>query len=275
MVVISALLFSLNGPILRLMTEANALQATFYRSAAMSASLFVVFFVVYGRGAGARIKAIGWHGVVAGVFLGLATITIFVAMNHTTVANTSFINSAIPFFTAALAWLFLKERVSRLMLVCMTAAFVGVGVMVAGSLGVDQIFGSLVAVVSALVFAIFVVILRTRQQINMTPVVAVSGLITCGFIAVMTWGDLNVPARDLILELAWGTVIAACGHSLFVLAAARLYAGEVTFIMLLEYVLDPVWVWLIVHEIPALSTLAGGAIVMGALVFWVGREASQ
>ena len=91
----------------------------------------------------------------------------------------------------------------------------------------------------------------------------------------MTWGDLNVPARDLILALAWGTVIAACGHSLLVLAAARLYAGEVTFIMLLEYVLDPVWVWLIVHEIPALSTLAGGAIVMGALVFWVGREASQ
>ena len=275
MVVISALLFSLNGPILRLMTEANALQATFYRSAAMSASLFVVFFLLYGRGAGARIKAIGWHGVVAGVFLGLATITLFVAMDHTTVANTSFINSAIPFFTAALAWLFLKERVSRLMLICMTAAFVGVGVMVAGSLGVDQIFGSLVAVASALVFAIFVVILRTRQQINMTPVVAVSGLITCGFIAVMTWGDLNVTARDLILALTWGAVIAACGHSLFVLAAARLYAGEVTFIMLLEYVLGPVWVWLIVHEIPALPTLAGGAIVMGALVFWVGREASQ
>ena len=162
-----------------------------------------------------------------------------------------------------------------MMLICMTAAFVGVGVMVAGSLGVDQIFGSLVAVASALVFAIFVVILRTRQQINMTPVVAVSGLITCGFIAVMTWGDLNVTARDLILALTWGAVIAACGHSLFVLAAARLYAGEVTFIMLLEYVLGPVWVWLIVHEIPALPTLAGGAIVMGALVFWVGREASH
>ena len=81
------------------------------------------------------------------------------------------------------------------------------------------------AVASALVFAIFVVILRTRQQINMTPVVAVSGLITCGFIAVMTWGDLNVTARDLILALTWGAVIAACGHSLFVLCRRASLCG--------------------------------------------------
>ena len=275
MVVVSALLFSFNGLILREMVDASALQATFYRSASMSVSLFVVFFLIYREDTGARIKAIGLRGLVAGAFLGLATVTIFIAMNHTTVANTSFINSAIPFFSAGLAWVFLREKVSRLMLGCMVGAFFGVAIMVTGSIGVNQIFGSLMAVVSALVFAIFVVILRSRRHINMTPVVAISGLITCVFIPVMNGGDLSVSAHDLTLAIFWGAAIAALGHSLFVLAAARLVAGEVTFVMLLEYVLGPTWVWLILNEVPALATLAGGAIVMGALVIWIGREVNR
>ena len=271
MVVISALLFSFNGLILRQMTEASALQATFYRSASMSVALLLVFLLIYRGHTGARISAIGLRGVVAGGFLGLATITIFIAMNHTTVANTVFINSAVPFFSTALAWLFLGEKIPRLMLICMATAFAGVAVMVTGSIGVNEIFGSLMAVTSALVFAIFVVILRSRQQINMTPVVAVSGLITCVFILAMTGGDLSVPLRDLVLALIWGAAIAALGHSLFVLAAARLVAGEVTFVMLLENVLAPTWVWLVLREVPALATFTGGAIVMGALGLWIGR----
>ena len=272
MVAVSTVLFSFNGLILRHMVEASALQATFYRSASMSVSLMVIYFLIYRGDTGATLKRIGFRGVIAGAFLAFATITIFIAMNHTTVANTSFINSAVPFFSAGLAWLVLKEKVSCTMLLCMMMAFIGIAVMVVGSVSASQIFGSLMAVVSALVFAVFVVILRSRQQINMTPVVAVSGLITCLFIPVMTGGNLSVPLHDLALAIFWGSAIAALGHSLFVLAAARLGAGEVTFVMLFEYVLGPVWVWLFLNEVPAFATLTGGVIVMASLLLWMGRE---
>ena len=177
----------------------------------MSCSLVLVFFYLYGSATGAKLKAMGWYGLIAGAFLGLATITIFIAMNHTTVANTAFINSAVPFFAASLAWLFLREKISRQMLACIVIAFCGVGVMVAGSVATNQIFGSLMAVTSALVFAIFVVILRYRKHIDMTPVVAVSGLLTCVFVFISTGGDLRVPTHDLVLSLFWGTAIASLG----------------------------------------------------------------
>lgn len=275
MVALSTLLFSFNGLILRQMIEASALQVTFYRSASMSVSLVVIFLLLYGGATVARIKSIGPSGLIAGTLLGFATMTIFIAMNHTTVANTSFINSAIPFFSAGLAWVFLREKVSRMMMVCMMLAFFGITVMVIGSINANQFFGSLMSVVSALLFAVFVVILRSRQQINMTPVVIVSGVVTCTCIVLMTGGNVSVNPQDLMLCIVWGAGIAALGHSLFVLAAARLSAGEVTFIMLFEYVLGPVWVWLFLNEIPAMATLAGGAIVLGSVMLWLGRELCQ
>jgi drug/metabolite transporter (DMT)-like permease len=36
---------------------------------------------------------------------------------------------------------------------------------------------------------------------------------------------------------------------------------------LLEVVLGPLWAWLGAGEVPAATTLAGGAVVIGALVF--------
>ena len=68
--------------------------------------------------------------------------------------------------------------------------------------------------------------------------------------------------------LFWGAVIAGGGHSMFVLAARNLAGAEVTFLMLLEFVLAPVWVWLVVNEVPTTTTITGGMLVMGALAGW-------
>ena len=53
---------------------------------------------------------------------------------------------------------------------------------------------------------------------------------------------------------------------LLVMASRALLAPEIALIGLLEVILGPLWAWLGAGEVPAQATLAGGAIVLAALV---------
>jgi drug/metabolite transporter (DMT)-like permease len=268
MVLASAIGFSFNGLIVRLLETATPPQAAFYRSLGMTLGLLAVYSVLY-RGFLFRIVAgVGWIGVLGAALMGTSMLTMVTAMYHTTVANVVFMSSAIPFFTAGLAWLLLRERVTRGTLIAMAVAFSGIVIMVGGGISVGAGFGNLIAILSALTYALAVVVVRLRQETNMAPMVALAGVWVCIGVPIATGAELAVSPRDLALCLAWGAVIAGAGHSLFVLAARRLAGAEVTFMMLLEFVLSPIWVWLIVSEVPSESTLVGGALVIGALAGW-------
>ena len=53
---------------------------------------------------------------------------------------------------------------------------------------------------------------------------------------------------------------------MMVRASAHLSAPEVALLGLLEVLMGPLWSWLGAGEVPAGSTLVGGAIVLAALV---------
>ena len=268
LVVVSSIGFSVNGLAVRLLDVATPLQAAFYRSAGMALGLLLVYAVIY-RGEVVRfVFGVGWIGLSGSLLMAISVMTMVTAMFNATVANVVFVSSAIPFFTAALAWLLLGEKVSLAMMAFMGIAFGGVTVMVGGGISIGAGFGNLMAIISALGYALFTVVVRRRQDTNMAPMVALAGVWVCLGAALATGGDLAVPDNDLVLCLLWGAVIAGGGHSMFVLAARNLAGAEVTFLMLLEFVLAPVWVWLVVDEVPASTTIIGGILVMGALAGW-------
>jgi drug/metabolite transporter (DMT)-like permease len=53
---------------------------------------------------------------------------------------------------------------------------------------------------------------------------------------------------------------------LLVIAARHLAATEVALLALLEVVLGPLWAWLGAGEVPATTTVAGGTLVLAALL---------
>lgn len=268
MVMVSAIGFSFNGLIVRLIDTATPFQAVFHRSLGMSVGLFLVYGLVYRRGAIRHVTSIGWGGFFGASLLGASAMGMVFAMYNATVANVVFVSSAIPFFTAGLAWLILREKVPMTMLAFMALAFSGVTVMVSGGISLGAAFGNMMALGSALLYGLFVVVIRGRQGTNMSPMVAVAGVWICAAVSIIVGGELYVSAHDFWLCIFWGAVIAAACHSLFVLAARNLAGAEVTFLMLLEFVLAPIWVWLIVDEVPAWTTLLGGTLVVGSLVAW-------
>ena len=99
----------------------------------------------------------------------------------------------------------------------------------------------------------------------MVPATCLSGLIGLLIGAVMADG-LAISPHDLILALVLGSVQLGAGFLFFTLGARSVPAGEVLLYGLAETILAPIWVWLLIDEVPSPWTLSGGMIVLTAVV---------
>jgi drug/metabolite transporter (DMT)-like permease len=204
--------------------------------------------------------------VFAGLLLAGAAITFLQSLTHTTVANTLFILGAIPFFTAALAWVFLKEQPRRATLVTMVVAFLGITVMMGEGFGIGSVYGNAMALLTALCFSIYAVLVRHNRQVDMLPAILISTFLIMVVVALVRYDALQISRGDLLLCMLWGGVMSGFTSACFIVASRHIAAAELTIFMLLEFALGPIWVWLFINEVPSRWTLIGGALVISAVL---------
>ena len=174
LMVVSSVLISFGGLILRNIEAADAWQINLYRSLAFMVAVAMVLMFQYRRDTAVRIRAIGRPGLLGGVLLAVASIAFIQALVHTTIANTLFTLSAIPFITAALARVLLKERMGRATLATMLVAATGIFVMVVEGVGIGSGYGNAMALITALCFSGFAIIVRRHRRIDMKPTLLVA-----------------------------------------------------------------------------------------------------
>jgi len=269
---------SIGGPLIRLLDGASEWQFMFWRALALTATLLVIVAWRAPDGVVAAIRSTGVAGLVGGLCLGTAFVGFVFSMTHTTVANTLFLLSAGPFLSAMLARVVLGEQVSRTTWIAMAGAGAGVGLMVGEGIREGDLFGDLTALGAAFCFACFSVALRTGGRrsrrgggpVDMLPTVCIAGVwsgVTSAAMIVVAGHGFAVSVPDLGLSFLYGTVSMGGGLLLFTLGARHLQAAELNLLSLSEVVLGPLWVWLAFRETPSAATLAGGAILLGALVY--------
>ena len=70
--------------------------------------------------------------------------------------------------------------------------------------------------------------------------------------------------------MAYGVVVFVCQPNRFLLdryGPMRIRAAEVVgMLMLLETAVGPVWVWLVLNDIPSATAVQGGSLVVGTLL---------
>ena len=93
----------------------------------------------------------------------------------------------------------------------------------------------------------------------------VSGSLVASLSLIMRWGDLSIPWHDIGLCMIIGGVLSGGANALFMAAAKHLVAAELTLIMLLEFALGPIWVWIFLNEVPRQATVVGGLIVISSV----------
>jgi DME family drug/metabolite transporter len=261
MMIASAVIVSTAGLIFRSLGSIDVFEVVFFRGLMLAVSMVLVLNSFYRRQVIQTIKNIGKEGVFGALFFtGAQTFYVF-ALSNTTVANTTFTIALSPFITAFLAFLVLKERIAKATSVAMVIAGFGIASIVAADLSAEGKIGIIFAVMTACCFACFAVVLRRNKHIEMLPVLLLTGVFS--MIVGIVFGKWHaIPTlNDLVLCFIWGGLLQGCGQSLLVLSTKVLKAAEIPLIMLLEFTLGPIWVWVFFNEHISLGTVFGGGLI--------------
>jgi len=236
----------------------------FWRSAFAFAFILAQIALTRPPGLGQAIRRMGLAGIAMAAAFAVSMAAFINALAYMRVANVLVFHAASPFLAALLAWIFIRERPRRATLVAVCVSLLGVVVMVAGALGPNDLIGDALSAMMALSFAATIVLARARQDLPMGVVTALSMLLMA--LAALPWADLAPSTPDLALLAAFGIGQMGVGSLLFTAGAKRVPAADAGLLSVLETVLGPLWVWLAVDERPDPAVLAGGGLVLAAVV---------
>lgn len=271
--VLTTLLWSSAGVVTRQMQSAAGFEVTFWRSFFTVLSLLLILPLWQGRGVFLRLP---WRRTafwLSGLCWSVMFTAFMVALTMTGVARVLVTMALGPLLTALLARMVTGHRLPARTWGAIVVAGAGMAWMFAGQLGATTSpaawLGSLVALgVPMAAAANWTVVQHSQAQgeaLDLVPAVLLGALISSAVTLPLAW-----PFDATVRDLGWlgflGLTQLAIPGVLVVLCARVLPAAEVSLLGLLEVVFGIALVWLIAGEAPHPEVLAGGSLVIGALL---------
>ena len=256
---------SWGGLILRSFESASIWQILFYRSIFFLWVLIVFILLTYRKKTFKKIKEAGVPGLIGGVFLSTNFVAYMYSMMETTVANVVFIISTQTVFLPIVAYIFLKEKISPRGYVAIMLAMIGVTLMIGDSLGTGSLKGNLAALTIPINFSVLVLIIRKYPKVDMIPAVFYAGILSCLY-GLLLLENFAISTKDIWLAFLLGVPQLAFGFIFITIGSRTTPAVMVGLLMLMESIFAPIWVWLFYNEIPPISVLVGGMIILSAVV---------
>ena len=215
----------------------------------------------------------GYSGIIGGSGLGIAMISFIYSITNTSAAITLLCLAAMPFFTALLAFLFLKEKITLNVWISIFIATIGIIIMAFGSTGSNSLVGFIFGMLSSIGFSIFSVTLRWRTQTPKFTTVAFSGFFCFVFAAIMLLSTKQVffsTSYNGALFSLHGTLV-CLGLILYSIGSKAIPAAELTLLSLTEVIGGIFWVWLPIlgiNEVPDTYTIVGGFFLFISLIYY-------
>ena len=183
-VLIAGIFWSFGALVVRFIEDARSVpwQYLFFRGSTIFVLINIYLFAKEGKSFTKNYKTIGASGILGGISLGIAMMCFIWSITHTSAAITLLMLAAMPFITAILGYIFLKEKVSNTTLAAIIIAAIGIVFMAFSSRQIGTLFGLAVGLLSALGFSFFSVSLRWRKNTPTFTTVAVAGLFCAVFL---------------------------------------------------------------------------------------------
>lgn len=261
----AALCTSLSGILIRSVEQADGWQILFWRSAACIATMLIYLGWRHGASIGDSFLRIGRFGLALSLSLSGAFVCFIFALLNTTVANVAFTVGMVPVFAALLGWLILRERIARRTAGFIALSLAGVGLMFGDGVATGGLSGNLLALLTCIFFAMTIVMLRGGRRVDMIPAVTLAAVLA-GVVAAIMAPGLAVSYYDFAIVTFMGVVQLAFQYILLTIGTRHMPAAQAALIGRAAIVLTPLWVWLGVGETPSALTLAGGALVLSAIL---------
>jgi drug/metabolite transporter (DMT)-like permease len=211
------------------------------------------------------VRDVGRDGLLIAICSALATVCFLNALRLSAVADVLVIDATIPFVTAGIAWLVLREREDWVTLAATVAAVVGVAVMMGAAEAGGRLPGNVLAGGMVVMMSLVLVLIRRNPGVSMLPAVGLSAFL-CAAIVLPFARPLSVSGEELLLLALFGASQFGLGLLLLALGTPLVSATRGALIGVLQTPLGTLWVWLAFGEAPAVATLAGGVIVVAAVI---------
>jgi len=268
LIFLGALCLSFGGIIVKSFEGANLWQILFWRQIFFSIIVVLYLLITYKKNFFKTFYESGLPGFTAGVFLSIGFAAYVFAMYTTTVANTNFIITTEAIFLAAIGYFFLKEKISSITLISIILGMSGVLLILGSSLSIqtsEQFIGNLVAFIMPISFAVLVMIVRKYPKVDMVPAQFTAGVFAA-IIGLVVAGKLSISFHDLSLAFLAGFFQIGFGFILITVGSQTTPAAVVGVLMLTESVFGPLWAWLFIHEVPPISVIFGGGIIICSIL---------
>jgi drug/metabolite transporter (DMT)-like permease len=225
---------------------------------------FVVFFVflIYMRRLNLRLSPMK----VAGAFSYVSVQLFFIiATKLTAAANAVFLHYTGPLYVLLFGYWFLGERPSRADWISMPLIFIGLLLFLGDGFRSGGIEGNIFGVLSGMSLAAMLLCLRREKSHDPEDFILLGCLIgiVIGFPS-MIKETFTIQSVGIILFM--GIIQMGIAYIFFTMAIKQLDALETSLIIFVEPIFNPVWVFLVIGEIPGSLALVGGVLVIGTAV---------
>jgi DME family drug/metabolite transporter len=192
-----------------------------------------------------------------GLFTGMVSCFVL-ATALTSAAHATFLQFAYPLLVAIGAHHFLGEKLNRKSVYAIVLGLVGVSIILFAAFGDLNTTGLVLGLAAAVITAGYVLVQRTLM-------------------AAVILAPFGLPG----LDLSWNALVplVACGvfqlgyaNAIIILALRKMPASDAAIVMLLEPILNPVWVLLFLGESIATSVFVGGGFILAAVVLRIRKD---
>ena len=274
-VLFAGLIWSFGPLVVRYMNDPQLIpwQYIFGRGLTIFILLNLYLFFEEGKDFYKNYFKMGISGLIGGSGLGIAMICFMFSITNTSAAITLLCLAAMPFFTALLAFLFLREKITLNVWISIIIATIGISIMAIGTDNQNTIVGFIFGITSSVGFSVFSVSLRWRKETPKFTTTAFAGFFCVIFASIMILTNDLVffsSSYNSALFSLHGTLV-CLGLILYSIGSKAIPAAELTLLSLTEVIGGIFWVWLPlfgINEIPTNNTIIGGFFLFVSLTYY-------
>jgi drug/metabolite transporter (DMT)-like permease len=264
--------WSLSGLFVRLMPGLDGWQINTWRGFWMAVALLCYLVAVYGSDAARKFREVPRIAlVVSASFFALGSTLYVTSLTLVSTAAISVIGASSPLFTGLLSPWITGERPGVIAWLAALMAFAGVGIIAWDGFEGGRLVGVLVSICVPVSFAGQTLMLRRYRAFDMMPAICLGGFATFilaglfGFLAGHAGGGFDVAPEQVALLALMGLVQLAIPLIFYGKGARSVTAITLSLIVMLDAVLNPLWPWLFVGEVPERAAFIGGAVIIAAV----------
>ena len=260
------------SPIFVRLSEAGPTATAFWRVALAVPALWLLYF--FRKEAATRRYSGKWPLLLAAGFAFAGDLGFWHAsVQLTSVANSTLLANLASIFVTLAAWIFLRQKPTRLFLAGLGAALLGVLLLVNASLAFSStgLVGDALGVVTAMFYAGYILAVKALRDRGETTLhlMAVTSTITALFLlpAALASGETLLPATAFGWWILIGLALVshAAGQGLIAYALAHLPAAFSSVSLLSQPVMAALFAWVLLSEALVPLQLAGGLIVLAGI----------